>query len=136
MIRSAGRVLVAEDDRVLQRIIATYLTANGYNVKYESPGPDALHPIPGWTPDLVLLDVSAAELDCTAARLQEPRSFGTAGIPIVLLSTAPSVAGLRDDPAVAGVLLKPFALSTLLVLVRALVPATRRSPEIDCLQAV
>ena len=52
-----GRILVADDDRVISKLIATYFESHGYEVITASNGREALGMVQALEPDLVILDV-------------------------------------------------------------------------------
>ena len=57
------RILVAEDDRVLQDLVAELLVEAGYDVTTASDGDEALKIVREQSPDLVLLDVMMPRMD-------------------------------------------------------------------------
>ena len=58
-----ARILIAEDDRVLQDLVAELLAEAGYEVVTASDGDEALKLVREQAPDLVLLDVSMPRLN-------------------------------------------------------------------------
>ena len=57
------RVLVADDDPQMRRLIRTVLEREGYDVHEAADGLDALDALDKGTPDLVLLDMGMPRLD-------------------------------------------------------------------------
>jgi two-component system sensor histidine kinase/response regulator len=95
-VRRALRVLVAEDNRVNQRLISRLLGRRGHQVRVVSNGREALAAFsvdPGW--DAVLMDVQMPEMDgleATAAMRAHERQRGT-HTPIIALTAH----ALRED---------------------------------------
>jgi diguanylate cyclase (GGDEF)-like protein len=128
---SRPRILVAEDDRVLQDLVAELLSEAGYDVATASDGDEALKLVRELEPDLVLLDVTMPRLDGHAV-CREIRAGGPAA-PQVIFVTAHGavedrVAGL--DLGAIDYLVKPFYPPELEARVRA---ALRTKAALDAL---
>lgn len=81
-----GRVLLAEDDRVLRRAGEVMLRKHGYEVSLAADGEEALIRAQEDMPDLILLDVILPKmLGFEVLRLLKA-SEATAKIPVVMLS--------------------------------------------------
>ncbi|WP_024288290.1 response regulator [Cellulomonas sp. KRMCY2] len=59
----AWRVLVVDDEPGIRRVLAGYLTADGFEVAEATTGEDAVAQVRRWAPDLVLLDVMLPDVD-------------------------------------------------------------------------
>lgn len=116
------RILVAEDEADIVRLISFHLQKEGYRVLSAGSGPAALELALEELPDLVILDVMLPEMDgleiCRRLRSDEK----TAAIPILILSARREefdrVLGLElgaDDYMV-----KPFSVRELVARVRAM----------------
>jgi DNA-binding response OmpR family regulator len=82
----SGRVLLAEDDRVLRRAGEVMLRKHGYHVSVAADGEEALLRAQEDKPDLILLDVIMPKmLGFEVLRLLKA-SAETSGIPVVMLS--------------------------------------------------
>lgn len=90
-----GRILIADDDELLRRMLGAYLEDEGYLVHQAADGQQALEAAPGFAPDLVLLDVTMPELDGleVARRLRAECSMANGNLRILMLS------GLVGDAA-------------------------------------
>jgi DNA-binding response OmpR family regulator len=116
-----ARVLVADDDRVIARIVSTKLTGVGYSVTVVSDGQEVLDTLRGGeVPDLLITDrfmprVNGVELVRT---LREDAELD--GLPIIMLTAS----GAEDDVLAgleAGVddyVIKPFSPDELAARVR------------------
>src|SRR5215218_8852878 len=102
-------VLVVEDDRVLQDLVAELLLEAGYDVTTASDGDDALKVAREQLPDLVLLDVTMPRLDGYAV-CREIKATGPTAPPVIFLTAhgnvSDRVAGL--DLGAVDYLVKPF----------------------------
>jgi CheY-like chemotaxis protein len=111
------RILVADDDKNLRRVVGELLEDAGYAVEVAADGEEALAAIDRGVPALLLLDVRMPRLDGIAVleRLrQRSPSF-----PVIVI-TAQEDAGLAAvERGAARVLVKPLSLDGLLEAVRA-----------------
>ncbi len=132
------RILVAEDEKNMNRLIISALTAEHYSVDACFDGQEALDYLAGAEYDAVILDIMMPVLDGLAV-LRRIRS-GAAGnrvLPVLLLTARDSiedrVAGL--DAGANDYLVKPFAVEELLARVRVLLRRPEAAGEGTCLQA-
>lgn len=91
MVMAAGkgralRVLVAEDDTSLRRLLEMRLSVDGYEVRSAVDGADALETISGWTPDIIVTDVMMPRVSGLTLVREVRAGETTAAIPIVLLT--------------------------------------------------
>ncbi|HXR64759.1 MAG TPA: response regulator transcription factor [Ktedonobacteraceae bacterium] len=122
------RILTADDDPQLLRLITRNLEFEGYEVAAASDGERALEQIEQLAPDLVLLDVMMPRMDgFTVTSLV--REFST--VPIILIT-----ARGQDQDKVKGLdlgaddyLTKPFSVDELLARVRAVLRRTQFHAE-------
>ena len=119
---SNARILVVDDDQVIQQLLKVNLELEGYAVEVASDGAEALVSFDRFHPDLVLLDIMMPKLDgWEVAR----RLAGTAGgpVPIVLLSARAQESDVQkgNDLGVAAYVTKPFDPIQLLHLVAGII---------------
>ncbi len=112
----AGRILVADDNAINQRVIAAQLASLGYRADTVETGREALAAIARAPYDLVLMDCRMPEMDgyqaATEIRMQEA---GDRRVPIVAV-TAQAVRGERERCLAAGMddyVTKPLTLDGL-----------------------
>jgi DNA-binding response OmpR family regulator len=81
------RVLVVEDEPVINQAVADRLAAEGFTVRQAYDGPGAVSTTAAWPPDLVVLDVMLPGFDGheVCRRLQAERP-----VPVLMLTA-------RDD---------------------------------------
>ena len=118
---SDARILVVDDDQVIQQLLKVNLELEGYAVEIASDGEEALALYDGFQPNLVLLDIMMPKLDGweVARRLKTEQERP---VPIVLLSARAQDADVQKgtDLGVAAYVTKPFDPIQLLDLVAGL----------------
>jgi CheY-like chemotaxis protein len=121
------RILVADDDPIIRRLIEVNLGLDGFEVETASGGEDALAQAKERSPDLILLDVMMPGITgWEVARLLK-EDHETAGIPVVILSARTQDEDRRRGQAlgVAAYVSKPFDPQALVELVHRLARDTR-----------
>ena len=117
------RILIADDDPVILRLIQVNLELEGYQVLTANNGEEALAQALAEHPDLVILDIMMPRLDGyqTCERLKE--SDDTRDIPVVFLSAKAQQTDIDKGRSygVQDYLTKPFDPSELLDVVERLV---------------
>ncbi len=88
------RVLVAEDETALGRLIEINLTLHGYEVGWVKDGEAALAAVSQQRPDVIILDVGMPKLDGFEVLRELKGNPDTADIPVVMLT------GRSDDDSV------------------------------------
>ena len=117
------RILVAEDEQDLNRLIVQALERAGYSVDSCYDGADALDYAAGADYDCILLDIMMPKADGRTV-LRTLRSRGCA-VPVIFLTALDSVQDRIDglDLGADDYLVKPFDMAELLARIRA---ATRK----------
>jgi Flp pilus assembly CpaE family ATPase len=129
------RILLVDDDRVIQAMVGGFLRRSGYMVRIASDGVEALGLISELLPDLVITDIRMPELNGIELTSRLRGHFRTARLPILMFSELTDV-----DDALEGYsagadeyLPKPFELAILEAKIRALlrraVPDPARAPR-------
>ncbi|MDP9387448.1 MAG: response regulator [Actinomycetota bacterium] len=119
----ASRVLVVDDDPVIQKLLKVNFEMEGYEVILASDGVEGLDRARVERPDAVILDIMMPGmngLDVARTLKGEP---STASIPVLLLSAKAQEADLRagDDTGADDYVTKPFDPLDLLQRVRDLI---------------
>ena len=129
--RSMGspRVLVVEDEPVINEAVADRLRAEGFSVEQAYDGPGAVEKYAATRPDLVVLDVMLPGLDglevCRRIQAQHP-------VPVLMLTARDDEADILVGLAVGAddYLTKPFRMRELVARVRALLRRVERAAEL------
>jgi CheY-like chemotaxis protein len=115
-VKSAGGILVVDDDPDLREFLQLMLTSLGFNVTSAANGQEALDDMVNHNPDLILLDMKMPVMNgwefCRALEGREPRP------PIVVLTAAPDPAARAAEVCAEGWLGKPFEYDDLEAIVR------------------
>lgn len=106
----SARIVIADDDADIRRLIAFMLRNRGYSVTEASTGDEALALIRSEMPDLALLDVMMPGLSGIEVARELGADAVTQGIPIVLLSARGQAAEVEVGLAsgVRAYIVKPF----------------------------
>ena len=115
-MKSAGGILVVDDDADLRECLQLMLTSMGFEVTSAANGQEALDDMEGHDPDLILLDMKMPVMDgwefCRALEGRDARP------PIVVLTAAPDPAAWAAEAHADGWLGKPFEYADLEAIVR------------------
>lgn len=109
------KILVAEDEPDIQKIVLMSLRLKGYEIKMTNDGEELLNEVGPYQPDLILLDVAMPKLDGFEACRRLKADAATTSIPVIFLSASTQKyqmdAGL--ELGAVGYLMKPFDPMTL-----------------------
>ncbi len=109
------RILTAEDDKYLQRVICLWLERHGYSVRRAGDGKTALRIHNDWHPDILITDVNMPEMDgVTLARTILGDRRSRTGI--IILSCRVDMVGIGCELGDERVIhhAKPFSPSRLI----------------------
>jgi CheY-like chemotaxis protein len=110
-VKSAGEILVVDDDADLREFLRLMVTSMGFEVTCAANGQEALDVMEGHDPDLILLDMKMPVMDgwefCRALEGRDARP------PIVVLTAAPDPAARAAEVHAEGWLGKPFEYADL-----------------------
>ncbi|TMK18558.1 MAG: response regulator [Actinobacteria bacterium] len=121
------RVLVVDDDRVIQQLLQVNLELEGYDVvATASDGNEALDKVASLKPDLVILDIMMPKMDGLEVTRRLKAQPKLAKIPIILLSARAQDLDIREglDIGADAYLTKPFDPVELLEVVGRLLSGT------------
>lgn len=110
MAAETKRILVADDDPVILRLIQVNLELEGYEVLTANNGQEAVDMAQAEKPDLVILDIMMPRLDGYQACEQLKSSDTTKEIPVIFLSAKAQQGDIEKGQSfgVAAYLTKPF----------------------------
>ncbi|MDQ2734403.1 MAG: ATP-binding protein [Pseudomonadota bacterium] len=125
-IRRRLSVLVADDNRINQKVVAKILESGGHTYKTVSNGEAALDALEEVSFDLVLMDANMPNLDgIEATKLYRVAALGQPRLPIFALTAdaTPEMAERCKDAGMDGCILKPVKADTLLDIIEKSVSA-------------
>jgi len=134
--RGPTRILVAEDDPALRRLIDMLLSSQGYDVLTVNDGADALAAVDNWPPDALVVDVMMPRISgLTVCReLRADSRFAEA--PIILLTARVFDEDIQKVMELGGIefMNKPFNPRQLVAVLERLVarplPGAHPSPVV------
>lgn len=114
-----ARVLVADDDAVIRRLLEVNLEMEGHEVLHAGDGTEALDVIRREDLDLVILDVMMPDLDGWTVRAEMLEDPELADVPVIFVSARAQESDKRrgDELRAAAYVTKPFDPIELMVLV-------------------
>jgi DNA-binding response OmpR family regulator len=125
----SSRVLVVEDERVINDAVTDRLRAEGFDVEQAYDGPGAVDSYAATHPDLVVLDVMLPGFDGleVCRRIQADTA-----VPVLMLTARDDEADILVGLAVGAddYLTKPFRMRELVARVRALLRRVDRAAEL------
>lgn len=126
----AKKVLVVDDDRVIQQLLVVNLELEGYEVDTASDGEQALAKIASVNPDIVLLDIMMPKYDGWEVCRRAKADKATADIPIIFLSARAQDLDVRRgyEIGVAAYMTKPFDPLELMDVVKRVLAGERILP--------
>jgi len=126
-----ARILIADDEPHIRRILQFLLEKEGFEVQLAADGEEAWKAVASFHPDLVLLDLMMPRMDGFAVLEIIRAGFETARLPVILLTAKgeeeDKVKGLRSGAN--DYIMKPFNHDELMLRVSNLLEATRRERE-------
>src|SRR5688500_3562412 len=126
---AARRILVVEDEPVINQAVTDRLRGSGYDVVQAWDGPAAVKEFTASTPDLVVLDVMLPGFDghevCRRIQAQRP-------VPVLMLTARDDEADILVGLGVGAddYLTKPFRMRELVARVAALLRRVERAAEL------
>jgi two-component system sensor histidine kinase RpfC len=125
------RILIADDNRTNQRVVAKILERAGHKTEVVNNGEEALDALDGDVFDLVLMDVNMPIMNgLEATKLYRFTAIGQPHLPIIALTAdaTPEVAQRCADAGMDGCVTKPIEPDRLLEIIQKMVPAPAGVP--------
>jgi DNA-binding response OmpR family regulator len=123
------RVLVVEDEPIINQAVADRLVSEGFEVQRAYDGPTAVSTAAAWTPDLIVLDVMLPGFDghevCRRVQAEQP-------VPVLMLTARDDEIDILVGLGVGAddYLTKPFSMRELVARVQALFRRMERAVEL------
>ena len=111
------RILVAEDDLIIQSLINEFLADEGYDVVVTGDGASAVAMARVRPPNLILLDLMLPVMDGMTATRALKADLETRAIPVIAISAGTNLRVHAERLPADGVVAKPFDLDTLAAVV-------------------
>ncbi len=110
------RILVVEDDKLIQNNLLDLLTSEDYTVLCANNGREGIEKVHAFYPDLIICDVMMPELNGFEVLERLQKDDNTAGIPFLFLTAKTDMENLRHGMRLGAddYLLKPFEVDELL----------------------
>src|SRR5438552_17137045 len=108
------RVLVIEDDAWIRTFMRDVLSDEGYEVLEAADGRTGIRLVVECSPNIVLLDVAMPEFTGVDVLHHLSSNRRTRRLPVGVMSAYPRVLPANDESSVAGILIKPIYVGTLL----------------------
>lgn len=125
------KILVADDDPIIIKLLEVNLEMEGYNVVSAHDGQDAVDKALVERPDLVILDIMMPRMDGWGAREAMAQLEELKDIPVIFLSARAQQADVRRgyEAGVAEYITKPFDPVDLLDIVDQILAGTYRRSD-------
>lgn len=125
------KILLIEDEQVIQELVIFNLTREGYDVKVAGDGKKGLEMVYTEHPDLVMLDVMLPELDGYEVCKEIRSNSETTNLPIIMLSARDEVADkvIGLELGADDYVTKPFSIRELIARVKARFREGKRNSE-------
>jgi CheY-like chemotaxis protein len=120
------RILIADDDVAIRRLLDRLLRIEGYETVTASNGREALDEIEREAPDLLLLDLMMPIMSGWEV-YHHLRAEGPARLPIIVLTAGQRLSRAQTDLPDAEVIAKPFDLEFLLGVIKQRLSPARRA---------
>ena len=119
------RILVADQDPSVRRMVARVLETAGYTASLCGVGPETLSAIRTLSPDLLLLDVNSP--DAEAWDILKQVRHAASELPVILITGWPNLGAQAVQRGVQWLMEKPLDLPQLLALIQRLLLEPARS---------
>ncbi len=130
MVESGSRVLVADDDRIVRRIVVAKLSGLGYEVREAEDGQEALDLLEGGeVPDLLITDSLMPRMNgLELVRSIRNRPDDLSALPVIMLTSRQSERDVIEglETGLDDYVTKPFSPDELVARVRTVLWRTRR----------
>jgi DNA-binding response OmpR family regulator len=111
------RILVVDDEEGFRDSVADLLKVEGYEVSVARDAVEAVPLLPGFRPDVILLDLRMPLLDGESFMRGMRGLSASNWVPVVLVSAKENLAAIAQRCGATACLQKPFEASQLLALI-------------------
>ncbi|GJM29054.1 MAG: hypothetical protein DHS20C17_16890 [Cyclobacteriaceae bacterium] len=114
MKKSIRKILICDNEEDMLEIVTQIFTKRGYEVLATRSVESMLESIPGYNPQVILLDLNLPGMGGEQAAKILKEKPETKSIPIILISGRDDSADIADKLDLAGHIGKPFSITTLI----------------------
>lgn len=127
-----AKILVADDDPVIIKLLEVNLEMEGYEVVTAEDGQDAVEKAKATRPDLIILDIMMPRMDGWAARNELNAIPELSETPVIFLSARAQQADVRKgyEAGVIEYITKPFDPTDLLRVIEQVLGGTYQRSDI------
>ncbi len=127
----AKKILIADDDPIIIKLLQVNLELDGYEVVTAEDGAEAVERATETKPDLIILDIMMPRMDGWTALQELKRQPETAKAPVILLSAKAQQEDIRKgyEAGAAEYFTKPFDPSDLLSAIEQILAGTYKRPD-------
>lgn len=125
----AGKILIVEDDKTLQKVIGDFLKDEGFITETASTGSEALVKIDNALPALVLLDLGLPDIQGETILVQIRQDYPELPVVILTAKSKPQEIAAGLNLGADDYLAKPFAAEELLARINARIKARNNHLE-------
>lgn len=122
----AKKILVADDEQYMHRLLQHHLTRAGYEIVTARNGREAVEKAGNERPQLIIMDVMMAELDGLSALKQLKQMESTRKIPVIMMTASAHMVTQEESASsgAAAFFTKPFSPTQLLLEIKRLLGET------------
>jgi DNA-binding response OmpR family regulator len=127
----AKKILVVDDDKVIQQLLIVNLELEGYEVVTASDGAAAIERVSSEKPDLVILDIMMPKFDGWEVCRRIKANPKTAEVPVIFVSARAQELDVRRgyELGVGAYVTKPFDPVELLDIIKRVLKGERLLPS-------
>ena len=112
------KILIADDDKTLTKMLGSFLGEKGYQVIVTHDGEEALKKLELESPDLILLDVVMPKVNGYAFLFEMKKIDQKGQTPVIVLTCKDEMKDLFKVEGVKEYIVKPFVNQDLLKMIR------------------
>ncbi|MBF0122142.1 MAG: response regulator [Candidatus Omnitrophica bacterium] len=112
------KILIADDDKTLTKILSSFLVEHGYKIIVAHDGEEALMKLEFELPDLILLDVEMPKINGYAFLFDMKKLEQSAQTPVIVLTCKDEMRDLFKVEGVKEYIVKPFVNQDLLKMIQ------------------
>jgi two-component system alkaline phosphatase synthesis response regulator PhoP len=111
------KILLIDDDAIIQQLVKANLVARGYKMLIASDGEQGLKLVESERPDLILLDIKLPGISGLDVLKSLKGNSSLSGIPVIIATASAGLVNAEKsrELGAAGFLIKPFSIDKLVL---------------------